>query len=115
MIRNVTISKNSTGTDRSVNGYPLSVDVTIQVQDLCHVLLSAPMDKVSTFLNNNTMFDYIAQMAGVDKYRVNGSMRTITKLALAASWCDNAVYNVTSSLMTDWNSLFNKINGFDKQ
>lgn len=115
MIESVTISKDPSGKDRSINGYPLSVDVQITVRDLQHTLMSAPMDKVSTFLNNNTMFDYIAQLSGVDKYRVNGSMRTITKLALAASWTDNVLYNVSSSMLSDWNSLTNKIMGYDRQ
>lgn len=115
MIQEVTISKDPTGKDSSINGYPLSVDVQIGIRDLQHTLMTAPMDKISTFLNNNTMFDYIAQLSGVDKYRVNGSMRTVTKLALAASWTGNVLYNVSSSLFSDWNSMFNKGFGFDRQ
>ena len=115
MIQDVQIIKDPTGKDRSINGYPLSVDIQIGIRDLQHTLMTAPMNKISTFLNNNTMFDYIAQLSGVDKYRVNGSMRTVTKLALAASWTGNVLYNVSSSLFSDWNSFFNKKLGFDRQ
>lgn len=115
MVREVTINKNPNGKDVSVNGYPLQIDVTMSIADLQHVLLTSPMNKISVFLNNHTMFDYIAQMTGVDKYRVNGSMRTITRLALAASALNNTFNNISDALMTDWHSLTNKIYGYDRQ
>ena len=115
MIESVSVSKNPDGKDVSVNGYPLQVDVTINIKDLQHVLMTSPMNKVSTFLNNHTMFDYIAQISGVDKYRVNGSMRTVARLALAASAVQNTFNNISNALMTDWHSLTNKIYGYDRQ
>ena len=115
MIESVSINKNPQGKDVSVNGYPLQVDVTINIKDLQHVLMSSPMNKPTTFLNNHTMFDYIAQISGVDKYRVNGSMRTVARLALAASAVNNTFNNISNALMTDWHSLTNKIYGFDRQ
>jgi carbon monoxide dehydrogenase subunit G len=115
MIESVNINKNPSGKDVSINGYPLQVDVTINVKDLQHVLMSSPMNKVSTFLNNHTMFDYIAQISGVDKYRVNGSMRTVARLALAASAVNNTFNNISNALMTDWHSLVNKVRGYDRQ
>lgn len=115
MIESVNINKNPSGKDVSINGYPLQVDVTINVKDLQHVLMSSPMNKVSTFLNNHTMFDYIAQISGVDKYRVNGSMRTVARLALAASAVNNTFNNISNALMTDWHSLVNKVSGYDRQ
>ena len=115
MIESVTITKNPNGKDVSINGYPLHVDVDINVKDLQHVLVTSPMDKVSTFLNNHTMFDYIAQISGVDKYRVNGSMRTVARLALAASALKNTFNNVGDAMLTDWHSLVNKTFGYDRQ
>lgn len=115
MIESVSINKNPGGKDVSINGYPLQVDVTINVKDLQHVLVTSPMNKVSTFLNNHTMFDYIAQISGVDKYRVNGSMRTVARLALAASALKNTFNNIGDALLTDWHSLVNKTFGYDRQ
>lgn len=115
MIESVTINKNPNGKDVSINGYPLHVDVTINVKDLQHVLMTSPMNKVSVFLNNHTMFDYIAQISGVDKYRVNGSMRTVARLALAASAVENAFNNIGNAMLTDWHSLVNKTFGYDRQ
>jgi hypothetical protein len=61
------------------------------------------------------MFDYIAQMSGVDKYRVNGSMRTVARLALAASAVQNTFNNISNALMSDWHSITNKMYGWDRQ
>lgn len=115
MIESISINKNPQGKDFSVNGYPLAVDVAISVKDLQHALFTSPMNRISTFLNNHTMFDYIAQISGVDKYRVNGSMRTVARLALAASALKNGFLNLSNALMTDWHSLSNRIMGFDRQ
>lgn len=115
MVESISVTKNPNGKDVSVNGYPLAVDIDINVRDLQHVLLTSPMNKISTFLNNHTMFDYIAQVSGVDKYRVNGSMRTVARLALTASALTNVFNNVGDALLTDWHSLVNKTFGYDRQ
>ena len=107
--------KNPGGKDVSINGYPLQVDITINIKDLQHVLMTSPMNKVSVFLNNHTMFDYIAQLSGVDKYRVNGSMRTIARLALASSYSKNFLNNVGDALLSDWHSLSNRVFGWGNQ
>jgi len=110
MVTSVTVNKNPQGKDLSVHGYPLSMDISITVADLQHALGTSPMDQPSVMLNNKPMFDYIAQLSGVDKYRVNGSMRTITRLALAASAVNpkNMMYNIGSTLLSDMASLVNK-------
>ena len=105
------LSINKSNTDLSVNGYPLSVDVTVVVEDLQHVIMSSGMDKQSQMLNNDTMFDYIAQCAGVDKYRCNPAMRIVTKIALAASAGKNKFHNLGSAILNDCTSVINKITG----
>lgn len=111
MVTQVDITKNPSGKDFSIHGYPLSVDVNITVTDLQHVMVATGMDKPAMFLNNNTMFDYIAQCAGVDKYRVNGSMRLITKLTLGiSSLSGKGIFaNIGNALHTDLHHLANKI------
>ena len=115
MVNSLSFTKNPNGKEVSVNGYPLSVDVTLSVTDLEHVLLTSPMNKLSVVLNNQTMFDYIAQCSGVDKFRPNGAMRTIAKLALTSSAITNAFNNVTDALLNDWHSIVNRIVKFDYQ
>ena len=69
------------------------------------------MDKPSLFLNNSTMFDYIAQCAGVDKYRVNASIRLVSRLALAASANSNLFRNIGNAVLNDFTSFANRMSG----
>ena len=108
IIRSVSVAKNPDGGDISVNGYPLSVNVSITIEDLQHCMVTTPMDQPSYFLNNQTMFDYIAQSTGVDKYRVNSAARLVTRLALAASYGNNLFYNLGSAMANDMTTLVNK-------
>jgi hypothetical protein len=59
------------------------------------------------------MFDYIAQCSGVDKYRPNGSVRLITKLALGASALSltGTFANIGNALHNDLHHLANKVLG----
>ena len=111
MVTSITVNKNPTGKDFSVQGFPLSMDVTISVTDLEHVLVSSPMNKPAVFLNNHTMFDYIAQCAGVDKFRVNPAIRLVTRLALAGNFTNNLLNNVGNALLNDFTSFANRLTG----
>ena len=113
MVTQVDVSKNPSGKDFSIHGFPLSVDVNMTIADLQHVMVSTGINQPAMFLNNNTMFDYIAQCAGVDKYRVNGSMRLITKLTLGIQACSPSglFANIGDAMHNDINSRANKILG----
>jgi hypothetical protein len=111
IIESLSVTKNQSGRDVSKNGTPMSIDIDIQVADLQHVLMTSPMNRISTFLNNHTMFDYIAQCAGVDRFRVNGSMRLVTRLALAASAVTNGFQNVGDAVLNDFTSWANRLSG----
>ena len=111
MITSVSVNKNPSGKDFSVHGFPLSIDVTITVTDLTHVLVTSPMDRPAVFLNNHTMFDYIAQCAGVDRYRVNPAIRLVARLALAGHAAKNTLKNLGNAALNDWTSFVNKMTG----
>lgn len=111
MVTGLTITKNSEGSDVSVYGYPTSVDMTINITDLQHCMMSSPLNKLSVMLNNHTMFDYIAQCCAVDKYRMNGSMRLVTKAILAAADGGNLGYNLGSALKSDFFASANRFLG----
>lgn len=108
MITSVSIQKNPEANGLSVNGYPLSINVSISIEDLCHCMVTTPMNKPAYFLNNQTMFDYIAQCTGVDKYRTNSSIRLVTRLALAASYVNNMFYNFGEAIANDITTWTNK-------
>jgi hypothetical protein len=114
MVESLDIQKNPDGNDVSVNGYPLAVNVSLRIVDLYHCMVSSPMNQPALFLNNHTMFDYIAQCCGVDKYRVNGSIRMVTKIALAASFTKNAVMHIGSGVLNDFTSFVNKYTRLDQ-
>jgi hypothetical protein len=115
MIESVQVTKNPSGKDVSINGWPTVVDVSINIKGLQHTLVTSPMNKPAVFLNNNGMFDYIAQSCGVDKYRVNGSMRTAARLALATAAANNMFASVTNAVMNDWHSLVNRVYAWGDQ
>lgn len=108
LVENLTVTKNADGKSMSINGFPTSIDVTMTIKDLQHVLVTSPMNDPARFCNNNTMFDYIAQSCGCDKYKVNGAMRLVSKLALSASSVNNAFYNIGNAIMNDWTTTANR-------
>ena len=109
IINSLTITKS--GNDFSANGYPLAVDISVSIEDLQHVLMSSGMNKPGQMLNNNTMFDYIAQCAGVDKYRINGAIRLVSKIALASAAGKNTFYNFGNAILNDASSWVNRMTG----
>ena len=111
MVTSVSVNKNPSGKDFSIQGFPLSIDVTITVTDLAHVLVTSPMDRPAVFLNNHKMFDYIAQCAGVDKYRVNPAIRLVARLALAGHAANNALKNIGNAVLNDFTSFVNRMAG----
>lgn len=108
IVESINITKNSDGRSMSINGFPTSVDMTINVKDLQHTLVTSGMNDPSRFVNNNSMFDYIAQSCGCDKYKINGAVRLVSKLALTASSVNNTFYNVGSTLLNDAISIYNR-------
>lgn len=111
MITQLSINKNQNGDTRSINGWPTQVTISLTITDLEHTLVTSPMNEVATFLNNNTMFDYIAQCAAVDKFRVNGAVRLVSKLTLASSAMNNFLGNIGDALTQDIHMLGNRITG----
>jgi hypothetical protein len=114
MVESLDIQKNPDGNDYSINGYPLAVNVSVKIVDLYQCLVTSPMNDPALFLNNHTMFDYIAQCCGVDKYRVNGSIRMVTKIALAASWSKNAFMHLGNAMLNDVTTFVNKMTRLDQ-
>lgn len=111
MLETLSIVKNPNNEPTCVNGYPSAIKVTMQFKDLETKLYTSPMNKRSVMLNNNSMYDYIAQCAGVDKYRVNSAARLVTKLALSASSVRNTFYDLGSAMLTDITSTLNRVTG----
>lgn len=111
IVTSLSITKNVDGNDISIYGYPMSVDLQISVKDLMHVMVTTPMDKPALLLNNHTMFDYIAQCCGVDKYKPNASMRLMTKKILASNAASNLFSNIGDAITSDFYRVANRFLG----
>lgn len=107
IVSSVQVTKNVDGKSMSINGFPTSIDVSITIRDLENVLVTSPMDEPARFINNNTMFDYIAQTCGCDKYKPNGALRLVSKLALTASASNDVIYNLGTAMANDFASMWN--------
>lgn len=113
MVESLSFTKNEDGKQLSRYGFPTSLTIRMNIRDLQHTLMTSPMNKVSTMLNNSTMFDYIASCSGVDRYKINSSARLVSRLALAASAAspDAMFANIGNAIMTDFSSFSNRILG----
>lgn len=73
IISDMTITKNPDADHVSVNGLPLTVTVTFQVKELYNSMAISPANDPTSFLFNETLNDYLANMAGLqpsgDTYR----------------------------------------------
>lgn len=65
MITNMQIDKNPTTKHVSVHGYPLTVKVTFTVSELYNNLSISPANDPSSFLFNETLNDYMCNLAGL--------------------------------------------------
>ena len=114
ILQTLTVVKNPGNEPTCVNGYPSAIKVTMVFKDLEHKLYTSPMNKRSVMLNNNSMYDYIAQCAGVDRYRINSAARLVTKLALSASSVRNTFYDLGSAGLNDVITTVNRITGLSR-
>ena len=87
IVTNLTITKNPETNRVSVNGFPLDVQVKLTIEELYNSLSISPSNDPASFLFNETLNDYMANLGGLQptddtwtKQRV-GSMN-----ALAAYW-----------------------------
>ncbi len=79
IVSDLAITKNPTGKHVSVNGFPLTVKVVFTIKELYNSLAISPANNPVSFLYNETLNDYLANMAGlipsIDTYeRQRGSM-----------------------------------------
>ena len=64
-IKNMTIQKNPDANHVSVNGFPLTVKVTFTIEELYNSMAISPANDPSSFLFNETLNDYMANLAGL--------------------------------------------------
>ena len=65
MISNMTIIKNPDNRRVSVNGFPLDIKVTFTIEEMYNALAISPANDPSSFFFNETLNDYMANLAGL--------------------------------------------------
>lgn len=65
IISQMTITKNPTGKHVSVHGFPLTVKVNFTVKELYNAMAISPAHDPASFLFNETLNDYMANLAGL--------------------------------------------------
>lgn len=65
MITEMTIDKNPSGKHVSVHGFPLDIKVSFRITELYNALSISPLNDPASFLFNETLNDYMANMAGL--------------------------------------------------
>lgn len=65
MITDMTVVKNPSGKHVSVHGFPLDIKVTFTITELYNAMAISPANDPSSFLYNETLNDYMANLAGL--------------------------------------------------
>lgn len=65
IIENMSITKNPTQKHVSVNGFPLTVKVEFTIKELYNAMSISPANDPASFLFNETLNDYMANLAGL--------------------------------------------------
>ena len=104
MITNMQITKNPNANRVSVNGFPLDVKVTFSVEELYHSFAISPANDPASFLYNETLNNYMANLAGlmpsVGTY-VNQRQSAFDALAHYFDPNDGSIPDAVEDLMND--------------
>ena len=104
IISNMTIQKNPKGNHVSVNGFPLDVKVTFTIQELYNSMAISPGNDPSSFLFNETLNDYLANLAGlipsVDTYtkQRKAMFQALENYISSGEWMNDALSGVVDKI-----------------
>ena len=65
IVQSLRIEKNPSQKHVSVNGYPLDIKVEMQIEELYNAMSISPANDPASFLFNETLNDYMANLAGL--------------------------------------------------
>ena len=64
-ITSLQVTKNPNSNRVTINGFPLDVDLSITITELYNILAISPTDDALSFFQNETLSDYLCNLAGV--------------------------------------------------
>ena len=66
IVSSIQISKSQNEDSRSIDGLPMEVDVTLQIEDLYSRLTMSPTTDPLLFVNNSSLIEYLATISGLN-------------------------------------------------
>jgi hypothetical protein len=108
IIENMSITKNPTGKHVSINGYPLTIKVSFTIKELYNALAISPGDNPVSFLFNETLNDYLCNLAAmIPSLETHARVRT-NLLQQVGNYFDEWSQNNLFEGAVDWaNDLYN--------
>jgi len=92
IIQNMTITKNPSTKHVSVNGYPLTVKVEFDIEELYNAMSISPANDPVSFLYNETLNDYLCNLAGLVPSQDTYAMQRKSKYQALGAYFDKAQY-----------------------
>lgn len=115
IISQMDIVKNPKGKHVSVQGFPLTVEVSFTVEDLYSKLAVSPAHDPASFMFNETLNDYMANLAGLipgidtfNRKRINAWERM--QDYLSEDWKNDIALGIAGSTIPGFSSLYGPIN-----
>ena len=112
IISNMEITKNKSLHAVNVNGFPLEVEVDLTIEELYDSLSVSPANDPASFLFNETLNDYMANLAGlqpsVDTYtkQRNAMFAGLENFFTQGEW----VNDMADSILTGLENFINPMN-----
>lgn len=113
IIQNMTITKNPNQNHVSVDGFPLSVRVTLTIQELYNSLAISPANDPASFLFNETLNDYMTNLAGLVPSIDTSSKQRANTFDNLVNYFNNGemVNDIANSALTKLENFVNPFTG----
>ena len=92
IISNLTITKNPEADRVSVHGYPLEIKVEFTIEELYNAMAISPANDPASFLFNETLNDYMANLGGLAPSRDTYAKQKAVTFEALSSYFENGEY-----------------------
>lgn len=109
IISNMSIQKNPNANHVSIHGFPLTVKVNFTIKELYNAMAISPANDPSSFLFNETLNDYMSNMAGlapsVDTYtkQRQNAFSNLQQYLTSGDWAEDIINKITVKIEDMYN------------